>query len=245
MPVDDIRLDIKMPRSPKTRNFMRLLGDHGLMSLVRLWCYTAEYFPEGILVGMTSDAIEEEAGWKGDKGAFVQTALDERWLDKMHNGDYAVHDWPIHQPWVVNSKARSELARENAYKAWVTRRGVDPKKRQAENDAKTKELADLIPVREIIEYLNMKAGKNYSVSSRSTRSFISARWKDGFGIDDFKKVIDNQVAKWKGDPKWDKYLRPETLFNETKFQGYLNAPPVEGELGTTDTAGRPLGDLPL
>lgn len=110
---------------------------------------------------------------------------------------------------------------------------------------KGKDLEDIVPTREIIEYLNVKSGKNFSCTSRSTKRFIAARVKDGFGTDDFKKVIDNQVLAWKGDPSMDKYLRPETLFNETKFQGYLNAPPPDkaGVTRGTDTAGRVLEEL--
>ena len=40
-------------------------------------------------------------------------------------------------------------------------------------------------------------------------------------MEEFKKVIDNKVAAWKGDPKMEQYLRPETLFS-TKFETYLN-----------------------
>ena len=37
----------------------------------------------------------------------------------------------------------------------------------------------------------------------------------------FFTVIDNKVSSWKGT-EWEKYLRPETLFCASKFQGYLN-----------------------
>ena len=74
---------------------------------------------------------------------------------------------------------------------------------------------------EIVEYLNEKSGKNFRYSSRKTQDLIKARLNEGFTIDDFKTVIDKKVAEWKGDPKMDQYLRPETLFG-TKFEAYLN-----------------------
>lgn len=103
---------------------------------------------------------------------------------------------------------------------------------------------DIIPTKEIIEYLNAKAGKKFSLTSRSTKRFIGARVKDGYGLEDFKRAIDNQVARWKGTDM-EEYLRPETLFNETKFQGYLNAPGLDEAKATrgTDTAGRTLEEL--
>ena len=76
--------------------------------------------------------------------------------------------------------------------------------------------------RSIISYLNEKAGTNYKPTTAKTKSAINARLAEGFKIDDFKTVIDKKCAEWIGDPKMEKYLRPETLFG-TKFEGYLNA----------------------
>jgi uncharacterized phage protein (TIGR02220 family) len=79
---------------------------------------------------------------------------------------------------------------------------------------------DVIPYQEIVDYLNLKAGTSYRHSTSSTQKLIRARWNEGFRLDDFKQVIDNMTAKWKGDPKMEQYLRPQTLFG-TKFESYL------------------------
>lgn len=76
-------------------------------------------------------------------------------------------------------------------------------------------------IKEIIEYFNNTTGKRYKDSSKSTRSHITARLKEGFSVDDFKAVIDKKTAEWKDDSKMEQYLRPETLFG-TKFESYLN-----------------------
>lgn len=75
--------------------------------------------------------------------------------------------------------------------------------------------------REIIDYLNEKTGKKYSAKSRVNQGHMSARLKEGFTVDDFKKVIDIKWFQWHDDPKMAKFLRPETLFG-TKFDRYLN-----------------------
>lgn len=75
---------------------------------------------------------------------------------------------------------------------------------------------------EIIAYLNEKTESMYRASNKKTQSCIRARLSEGFKVDDFKAVIDKKCAEWIGDPKMEKYLRPETLFG-TKFEGYLNA----------------------
>lgn len=76
---------------------------------------------------------------------------------------------------------------------------------------------------EILAFLNEKAHTAYRATTRKTQSLIEARLKEGFTVEDFKKVISNKCAEWMGT-EWEKFLRPETLFG-TKFENYLNAPP--------------------
>ena len=80
------------------------------------------------------------------------------------------------------------------------------------------------PFKEIIEHLNQKSGKNYRYSSKATQKHIKARIKEGFTLEDFKRVIDWKVSKWIGTDM-EQYLRPETLFG-TKFESYLNEAPA-------------------
>lgn len=76
------------------------------------------------------------------------------------------------------------------------------------------------PYKDVIDYLNQRTGKNYKSTTKKNQTVIRARTDEGFSLDDFKRVIDNKVAEWKGT-NMEKYLRPETLFG-TKFEGYLN-----------------------
>jgi len=91
------------------------------------------------------------------------------------------------------------------------------------NDKNVKK-EDNIPYAEIISYLNEKTGKHFKPTSKATRGFIHARWeedKDYQTIDAFKYVIDVKCKEWLGNPKYENYLRPQTLFGN-KFDGYLN-----------------------
>ena len=78
-------------------------------------------------------------------------------------------------------------------------------------------------VSEILSFLNEKAHTAYRATTRKTQALIEARFKEGFTVEDFKKVISNKCTEWMGT-EWEKFLRPETLFG-TKFENYLNAPP--------------------
>lgn len=85
---------------------------------------------------------------------------------------------------------------------------------------KEKEIAPDL-VKEVVDYLNLKTNKNFRPNNQKTISLINSRVKDGYNLDDFKKVIDNKCAEWLQDINYNQYLRPDTLFGN-KFEGYLN-----------------------
>jgi len=97
------------------------------------------------------------------------------------------------------------------------------------DDIRTEE----IPFSEILSHLNAKAGKSFKATRKDTQSHIRARWQEGYRLEDFKKVVDDRVARWKGDPKWAEYLRPSTLFGP-KFEAYLNAGEADGRRSEKD-----------
>ena len=80
----------------------------------------------------------------------------------------------------------------------------------------------LLICKEIISYLNLKTKKNFKVDTASHQKFIKARLKEGYVLEDFKKVVDIMVAKWKGT-EYEQYLQPQTLFGN-KMDNYLNQP---------------------
>ena len=96
---------------------------------------------------------------------------------------------------------------------------VKPKKeketKKAESEINMNEVYE-----SIISYLNQKAGTGYKSETNSYRTFINARLKSGYKIEDFYKVIDNKSNEWMGTD-FQKFLRPETLFGN-KFDSYLN-----------------------
>jgi uncharacterized phage protein (TIGR02220 family) len=75
--------------------------------------------------------------------------------------------------------------------------------------------------KEVISYLNEKANTKFKDGNKANQRMISGRLDEGHTLEDFKTVIDNMVAKWKGT-EWEQYLRPQTLFQASKFENYLN-----------------------
>lgn len=79
---------------------------------------------------------------------------------------------------------------------------------------------------EVLEFLNRKAGRSYR-PVRANLAFIKARLTGGATVENCRGVIVRKVREWAGDPKMAKFLRPETLFNQTKFESYLGERPGE------------------
>ena len=77
----------------------------------------------------------------------------------------------------------------------------------------------LVDSKEVIAYLNECANTRYTTCNGNTK-FIIARLKE-YSLEDLKSVIDCKCKEWKGT-NMEMYLRPETLFNATKFESYYN-----------------------
>ncbi|HFR3884761.1 TPA: conserved phage C-terminal domain-containing protein, partial [Streptococcus suis] len=84
-----------------------------------------------------------------------------------------------------------------------------------------------------IQYLNQETGHTYKFIATHTK-FIQARYKDGYTLEDFKKVIDTKVAQWKNNSQMAQYLRPKTLFSPSNFDSYLNEVPKHSQPGNND-----------
>ena len=74
-------------------------------------------------------------------------------------------------------------------------------------------------VEEVVAYLNEKAGKKFRAVGKS-ETLINARLKD-YSVIDIKRVIDSKCNEWLNNPSMEKFLRPQTLFNKSKFQDYF------------------------
>ena len=69
--------------------------------------------------------------------------------------------------------------------------------------------------KEVLGHLKLVTGRSFRESTD-----LRARLKD-YSAEEMKTVIDYKAKEWMGSDM-QKYLRPSTLFNKTKFEGYLN-----------------------
>lgn len=82
----------------------------------------------------------------------------------------------------------------------------------------------------LLSFLNTKAGRSYRPMP-ATLGPIMARLREGATEANCRGVIARKVRDWTGDPRMVKYLRPETLFNRTKFESYLGERETESADG--------------
>ena len=80
----------------------------------------------------------------------------------------------------------------------------------------------------IIDYLNKRTGKKYSVKTKKTAQLVHKLLDNGFTVEDFERVIDIKCSQWLNNEKMNQYLRPRTLFSE-KFEDYLNEAPARNK----------------
>ena len=102
----------------------------------------------------------------------------------------------------------------------------EEERRREEEKKKKKEESSLIRLdvaRRIIEDLNTVAGTSFDAKrNHEARTLIGARMREGATEDDFMSVHRKMWAQWEGT-KWQRYMRPSTLYKRSKFDEYLGS----------------------
>lgn len=121
----------------------------------------------------------------------------------------------------IYSRAGSTACIESDTKSVQDETKGEPRTEQPKKPKKAKETKADTEAGEVIDYLNAKTGSSYRATTEANIKPIRARLNDGFSVEDCKKVIDIKTGQWLNTEQ-SKYLRPETLFRPSKFEGYLN-----------------------
>jgi uncharacterized phage protein (TIGR02220 family) len=167
------------------------------------------------------------------------------------DGGYAIHDWLAWNDSAEDVKARREAARDRA-RTWRVQRthsvrtaienviragAISESESESESEQEQDppnppggSVSEKVAQRrkdalEILHFLNEKAGKHYK-PVRANLRFIEGRLADGASPADCRVVIARQIRAWRGTER-ETYLRPETLFNATKFASYIGQVPPE------------------
>jgi len=207
---------------------------HGAYTMLMDSCYDREIFPtlEQAIDWCWASTDEEINAVKfvlskfftEENNVFTQTHIVEV-LDKYHEN--AATNKAI----ALKREADKRTKREQSVNDSTTNEHLITNKelRTNNNKLKTKD-QNTLPGKPddaiiIIDYLNEKTNKSFKPVD-ANKNFIKARIKEGHSIDNIKAVIDMKCIEWLSDERNNKYLRPATLFNATKFNQYV------GELGS-------------
>ncbi|HCM9734752.1 conserved phage C-terminal domain-containing protein [Enterobacter kobei] len=76
--------------------------------------------------------------------------------------------------------------------------------------------------KQVLTHLNHVTSSRYQVSTTSLQN-IRARIGEGYTVEELSLVVDYCNAKWSEDLTMSAYLRPQTLFQPSKFPGYLKS----------------------
>ena len=119
---------------------------------------------------------------------------------------------------------------ESVTKAYPIRNETVPPETEAEaeTEAETTLSSKHDDAAQILNYLNSKRASDYK-PTKSNIGLITARLNEGFSTEDIIRVIDNKIIEWGGSRKMEKYIRPSTLFNATKFSQYAGEPAQDAE----------------
>lgn len=199
-----------------------IIGDDAFWVPPRLWAYAAENQPDGDLSGYGNE-LAMLIGCDKHASSMLQALKDSGFVD----ADCRIHDWQEHNGYHEAYATRAKIA---AAARWAKKKAPQTPKEEKEME---KEIGDKHCSKHcskhstsiawsIIEYLNSLSGRSFRQTDTNVK-LISARLAEtGVTPDGVKKMMERQAKKWKGTTM-SEYLRPETLFNKTKFDSYYAA----------------------
>lgn len=133
--MEDFRIKTSWRRSRKRRRLKKRLGADGVLAIEDIWSFAAEMRWDGALTGLSNEDLAEEAGWDGDANELMSVLVECGLIDG-NEGEYSIHDWPEHNPYVASHPDRSEQARAAVNVRWERQRA----KKAAEEAARAAEM---------------------------------------------------------------------------------------------------------
>lgn len=167
---------------------------------------------------------KERSQLEYDSSKTAQLKAPERWIQNGSKMDPQVRLGK-------DSLDKDRLDKNNIYcrVSDETPTAYDNEDKKSNQQIEDEKLNTAFKTKKIIEYLNSRLNTNYKSTSKKTQSLVRSRLRDGYTVDDFKRVIDIKSDEWL-NTSMSKYLRPETLFSN-KFESYLNQQPEKRNVG--------------
>ena len=218
----------------KTLRLRATLGNDAFWVPPRLWAYAAENQADGDFSDYTDEEIASVIGYLGSASSLLQALLKAGFLDD----DRKIHHWAEHNSYhqVYSERARKGgIAKAKAQKERTKEKDTEKKGEEmigeetssASSTPSSTEKQEKVDryhkdCRTVLHFLNEAAHVHYR-EVHANLHVISARlFEPDVTLEGVKTMIQRQCRKWIGTEYAD-YLRPETLFGKTKFEGYYAA----------------------
>jgi uncharacterized phage protein (TIGR02220 family) len=229
------------PDHPKSKRLARTLGINrawALGILEALWHWAGKFAQIGDVGRHDDRDIAEACFWNGKPTILIEALVECGWLERCPTHRLIIHDWSDHADgavrkyvernkleFVSNVQTQSGQCLDSGQKSLPAfRPSPEPKplpepKPDADADESDKYH---LHARAALAILSEASGKKFRETDPSLM-VISARLKEpGVDIDGVRKMILRQCKCWLGTSMAE-YLRPETLFRRSKFDGYYAA----------------------
>ncbi|MFM0100304.1 conserved phage C-terminal domain-containing protein [Paraburkholderia nemoris] len=221
-----LKVEVETPDKPEIWSMADVLGidaDTVFGKVFRVWRWFDQHTEDGNATGVTFLLVDRVAGITGFAAAMEKVG----WLGKTDQG-LSLPNFNRHNGQTAKNRANTavRVAKHKAVKATgndkVTPQPLPtalPREREEKEVKEDMSGKPDIVASEVIEYLNAKAGTKFQ-PVKANLQLVKARLSEGASPEDCRAVIDAKVAAWRDDAKMAQYLRPDTLFNATKFAQY-------------------------
>lgn len=173
-----------------------------------------------LLASRTGNKIPNNSRWIGNKinateDVDLDVLIDSGFLEIIPNENNELHKAEHDASTLLHTPERNAcLEREES--------------RVEQSRVEIEYMSDKSDAISVLTYLNEVFSSRYKHTTKSHIENINARLSEGHTIEDCKSVIDHKFREWGNDSKMSQYLRPQTIFQTGKFQGYLMASKASG-----------------
>lgn len=241
-----IPLHTSLKSNPKIREYRknrRCTYGEALVDLIAFWWWAIEFCGNGNLDGIDYEDIAFAAGC-----GLTASKLESMKTVGFINDDNTIHDWNDYggklflarqanaenmRQYRLQNPDCKDNGKNNGNNNSNDKKTITPyseSESESEKELKSENASRTVRQKppdgppeaiEIINYFNTRNKTNYRPFTEKHLTPLKARLKEGWTVEDFKRVIDIMSDAWEADPKSVGWVRPQTFFTGN-FESYLN-----------------------
>ena len=164
---------------------------------------------------------DREKGTRGAMGELIDNGYVSITMKRDEGGKIVGNDYLVFEDKIPYSLSPHSVKRNAVEEALLSTNKILStniyKERNYNKERNDKLLANY---RKPIEVLNNMTGRAFKTDNVSSLTLIRARVKDGSPIEEICNVVEF-ICKKRMGTDYEMFLRPDTIFNRTKYESYL------------------------